>query len=138
MPGAAARNPNVLTADGLPPEIPAPGSPPPTLQEWSAVTREVTIRGSSAANCKTKMIREWLKVHCMRMGALIPTGVTANPPTGVQAFTFIGSDFTDLVVQIVRDRETHASFSWSNNATRELTLRWSAGAQRPTLYFSDR
>jgi hypothetical protein len=101
------------------------------------MTREVTVRGSSEANCKTKMIREWLKVHCSRTGALVPTMVTASPPVGVLAFTFVGNDFTDLVVQIVRDRETHASFSWSNNSTRELTLKWSIDAARPVLYFTE-
>src|SRR5262245_28692087 len=44
-PGAPPADPNVLAADGLPTFIPTPGSAPPTLAEWNAVTREVTVRG---------------------------------------------------------------------------------------------
>jgi hypothetical protein len=127
----------MLGGDGLPQEIPPPGSQPPALSDWNAVTREVTVRHSSEINCQTKMIREWLKVRCARKGAMIPTTVTSSPPVGVQAFTFNGNEFTDLVVQVVRGRDTRASFSWSNNMRRELTVNWSVGAPRPTLYFSD-
>jgi hypothetical protein len=133
---AAAPDPNVLAPDGMPAEIPAPGSSPPALQEWNAVTREVTVRGSSALNCQTKMIREWLKVRCARQDALVPTTVTSNPPVGVQAFTFNGRELTDLVVQVVRGKEAHATFSWSNNLRRELVVNWPGGAPRPTLYFA--
>ena len=100
----AAVDPSVLAADGLPVEIPAPGSPTPNLADWNAITREVTARGSSAVNCQTKMIREWLKVRCARKGDLIPATVTVSPPAGVLAFTFNGHEFTDLVVQVVRGR----------------------------------
>src|SRR5687768_13823004 len=44
----------------------APGgrSAVPTLDEWNAQTKEVTVRGSSKLNCETKMVREWLRVSC--------------------------------------------------------------------------
>jgi hypothetical protein len=36
----------------------------PTMGEWKAQTREVTVTGSSKLNCETKMVREWLRVSC--------------------------------------------------------------------------
>src|SRR4051812_11533891 len=43
----AATDPNARASDGLPLEIPATGSSPPTLPDWNAITQEVTVRGST-------------------------------------------------------------------------------------------
>jgi hypothetical protein len=49
---------------------PGPGLPEgrsfvPTDAEWRAAG-EVTVKGSTAAGCKTQIVREWLRVQCRR------------------------------------------------------------------------
>ena len=36
----------------------------PSTAEWDAQTKEVTVHGSSARMCETKMVREWLRISC--------------------------------------------------------------------------
>src|SRR5438094_905269 len=74
-PAPAHVDPGAMGPDGLPAVIPPPGSTPPTVAEWNAVTKEVTIKGSSALGCETKMLREWLRVSCHQKGSLTPTNV---------------------------------------------------------------
>jgi hypothetical protein len=56
-------------ADGLAAPAPLVASMPPGVTrlpspaEWGAV-KEVTVKGSTAAQCETKQVREWLRVRC--------------------------------------------------------------------------
>lgn len=52
-----------------PPPWPEGVTPMPSPAEWSAVA-ENQVKGSTAAGCETKQVREWLRVRC------------ANPPSG--------------------------------------------------------
>ncbi|MFO0592606.1 MAG: hypothetical protein U0441_33995 [Polyangiaceae bacterium] len=125
--------------DGLPAEIPPPGSQPPTVQEWNAVPREVTVRGSSKLNCETKMLREWLRASCHTSAAVgTPFMIDMSPPSGVQAFKFVGSGVASVVVQVVRGREFSANFIWDNGGAHqgaELFVKWPSDNPRPQMYF---
>jgi hypothetical protein len=139
---APVQNPNVLAQDGLPVIIPSPGSSPPSVAEWNSVLREVTVSGSSALNCETKMMREWLRVNCRRSGVNAPIDVRTEHSEGQQAYVYknIGT-LTSAVVQVVRGRQYRASFVWDSNGRHwgsTLTVSWPPGAPRPTLYFSGR
>lgn len=125
--------------DGLPAEIPPPGSQPPTVQEWNAVTREVTVRGSSKLNCETKMLREWLRASCHSSAAVgTPFMIDMAPPSGVQAFKFVGNGVASVVVQVVRGREFSANFIWDNGGAHQgagLFVKWPSDTPRPQMYF---
>lgn len=136
------QNPNVLAQDGLPVVIPGPGSSPPTVAEWDSVQREVTVSGSSALHCETKMMREWLRVNCRRNGVHAPIDVRSDHAEGQQAYVYknIGT-VTSAVVQVVRGKQYRASFVWDSGGRHwgsELHVSWPAGAPRPTMYFSGR
>lgn len=142
--GVAGTGPKTATADGtlgndgLPVTIPAPGSKPPTTEEWNAVTREVTVRGSSARNCETKMLREWLRVTCRKKGNDVPTGVVTKQSAGQQAYVFNSDGLASVVVQVVQAKEYKGTFSWTNNGSAksaDLVVSWPGGAPRPSLYF---
>ena len=130
---------NDQAADGLPTEIPPPGSPPPTPSEWQAVTKQVTVRGSSALKCETHMLREWLRVNCFENGFGAPTSLTARAVPGVQAYQTVRlGKKTSLVVQVVKNQTFRARFGWSDPAhpvIRTLVVTWPSGTARPRLYF---
>jgi hypothetical protein len=132
--------PQALAVDGLPVVIPPPGSPAPTNPEWDAVPREVTVAGSSALHCETKMLREWLRVVCRHLGPRHPLEVRALHNEGQQAFVYkLPGTVASTDVQVVRGKEYRALFTWEINGrhrTAELTVRWAAGAARPSLWFS--
>jgi hypothetical protein len=43
--------------------LPSGRSWPPTPDEWASES-EITVKGSSAAHCETKVVREWFRVRC--------------------------------------------------------------------------
>jgi hypothetical protein len=105
----------------------------PTIAEWNAVTKEVTVKGSSKLNCETKMVREWLRVSCRGKNHTggEPTGVTVVSGGGRgEDFAFTGSGVSSLVVRFVEGVDLKARFSWSD---RSHTLRvwWPRGAPEP-------
>lgn len=62
-PAPAAEKPSV-DEHGIP-AIPDGKSNPPTVAEWSAASEINTQEANSRAkDCFTKIVREWLKVHC--------------------------------------------------------------------------
>jgi hypothetical protein len=128
--------------DGLPEVIPPPSSAVPTLAEWSAVTREVTVRGSSRNNCETKMVREWLRVSCHKSASKgDPVEVEHELQGGQQAFKFAGPGVTSVVVQVIRGRTYKATFTWDNSGAMsgaELTVQWRSDAPRPEMFFTDK
>ena len=108
-------------------------SPVPTQDEWRAVTKEVTVRGSGALSCETKMLREWLRVSCRDKN---PTGGT---PTGVSVtsgggqgddFAFASGGVTSLVVRFVEGVSIDAVFTWTDES-RTLHIVWPRGAPEP-------
>lgn len=135
--GASRRGP-----DGLPVDIPRPSSTPPTLNEWNAVPWEITVTGSSALNCETKMVREWLRVSCRPKGGLVPIEVKSGPQNGLQAYVFNDSlKIASLVVQVVQGKSYSATFTFQEGRERwnqPLVVSWPSNAARPRIYFNPR
>src|SRR4051812_37398799 len=64
-PSASAAPGQGLANPGARPPAPPPGRTlMPTFDEWSSQRKEVTVKGSSALGCETKMVREYLRVSC--------------------------------------------------------------------------
>jgi hypothetical protein len=126
-----------IAPDGLPVNIPAPGSAAPTTAEWDAVTEEVTVKGSSALHCQTKMIREWLRVSCTPFEKVAPKSVTTAQSHGYQAFTGMFGTKASLVVQVVKGKLYVATFGWggSKSFSKDLAVNWAKG-DRPLIYFN--
>jgi hypothetical protein len=143
--GAALPTPNPTPApadatlmgpDGFPAVIPPPGSTPPTVAEWNAVTKEVTIKGSSALGCETKMLREWLRVSCHQKGTLKPTGVKTENSGGQQAFVGLFGTTSSAVVQVIKGREYSAIYTWDDKgsaSTAKLLIDWPSDHDRPVI-----
>jgi len=139
-PVAPAPATNEMANDGLPVVIPPPGSPAPTVAEWNAVHKEVTVRGSSSKGCETKMLREWLRVSCHATPGVTPTEVRTTTSSGQKAFVGTFGDKTSAVVQVVQGKDYTADFKWVSaaqaTATSTLHVSWRSDQQRPTFYFS--
>jgi len=134
-----AADPNQMAADGLPVEIPAPGSKPPTVAEWNSVTREIRVAGSSTRNCETKMLREWLRVSCRQAdGSLPPSNVKTLSSDGQQVFVGMFGTTASAVVQVIRGKSYRALFGWGTGSSAvgaNLVVNWPNGAARPTIAF---
>lgn len=140
VPVPVAPPPGALGADGLPLVIPPPTSAVPSLDEWNAVPREITVRRSSSLGCETKMLREWLRVSCRGRGSLgVPIAVYIHKQQGQQAYKFAtAGTVTSLVAQVVRGRSLEAEFVWENGGSHRgatLVVRWPRGAPKPVIAF---
>jgi hypothetical protein len=105
----------------------------PTIDEWNAVTKEVAVRGSSALNCETKMVREWLRVSCRGKNDSggEPTGVTLQSGGGRgDDFVFTGNGVASLVVRFVEGVDLKANFTWTDKR-HTLHVFWPRGAPEP-------
>lgn len=128
--------PDTLAADGLPIDIPAPGSPPPSVAEWNAVTRQIVVRNSTKLNCETWMLREWLKVNCHKNFKGEPIEARHVKQSGQQCFQYVGNGLASIVVQVVRGKQYQAQFIWDKGGSHtgaELTVSWLQGAPRPSI-----
>jgi lysophospholipase L1-like esterase len=124
-----------------PPPVPASGriaadrSLVPIPSAWKTVG-EVTVTGSSKANCETKRVREWLRVACRQDGrGLQPTDLRVEAGGG-DALTLVMPDATTLVAPLVPGEDLDVDFGWTTH-TRRLTVRWPDGAAAPTIGFGD-
>lgn len=114
---------------------PRPGrSPAPTLAEWNANQKEVTVKGSSALGCETKIVREYLRVSCRGKNDSggTPTGVVIRKGGRSEAFTYVGTGVATLVVPFVEGIDFTADFSWTDRS-HALVLKWPRGAPRPPM-----
>jgi hypothetical protein len=104
----------------------------PTVAEWSQVG-EVTVVGSSALNCETKAVREWVRVSCLDTSSSRgrPTGVTVTKGGG-KGDTFVHSSggIASLVFPFEEGREIAATFTWERES-HNFTAFWPRGAPRP-------
>jgi len=128
--------PFVMGPDGLPATIPGPGSAAPSVAEWSAVPKEITVKGSSALGCETKMLREWLRVSCHQKGSLTPTDVKTESSGGQQAYAGMFGKTASVVVQVVKGREYHARYSWDDKGKKssaKLVVDWPSDHPRPAI-----
>jgi hypothetical protein len=106
---------------------------PPTVAEWNAQTKEVAVRGSSALNCETKMVRKWLRISCRGKND------SGGEPTTVEVvkgggdgktFSFASAGVTSLVLPFVEGVDVEAVFGWSDKKMK-LHVFWPRGAPEP-------
>jgi len=104
-------------------------SAPPSPTEWMR-QRENLVRGSSAAGCETKAVREWLRVSCQtRLGGVEPVAIDlVSDPRG-EAMTVVSSDAATLVVPLLGGDRVEADFRWRDR-TQRLVLDGTASPQR--------
>lgn len=135
---AATPDSNAMGPDGLPVDIPSTRSAVPTVAEWAAVPREITVRKSTPLGCETKMVREWLRVSCRGKNNLGGTPLDVKKVAGCTADTYLFSSggITSLVTPVLRGKTCDAAFSWTMGAN-QLWVRWPNGAPRPTIAFQD-
>jgi hypothetical protein len=134
--------------------IPGPGLPPgrsrvPTPEELT-LAPEVTVKGSTAAHCSTRQLREWLLVWCTpRYGdikkdaefydyayfegqEIQPLGVRVN--RGEEALTGYSKErYATLVTPLVPGHAVEADFWWTDR-TERLTVTWQGDT--PVMAFS--
>jgi hypothetical protein len=128
--------------DGLPADIPAARSKVPTVAEWNAVPREISVARSTPLGCETKMVREWLRVSCRKDLAQpgydkLPQSITDQ--TGKTADTYTmekPGQLTSVVTPVLRGRTYRAKFHWETK-TQTLVVDWPSGAPRPVIKFED-
>jgi len=106
----------------------------PTLDEWSSQRKEVTVKGSSALGCETKMVREYLRVSCRGKNDSGGTPTNAKVTKGGrgEALTFAAVGVTSLIVPFVEGTDFAADFSWTDKS-HPLVVKWARGAPRPVV-----
>lgn len=132
-----AATPSVPQAAAPPPTdtpLPAGRTPVPTPAEWDALPKEVTVKGSSALSCETKMIREYLRVRCKGPNDTggTPKSIVIKKGGAAGALTSSGGGVTTLIVPFVMGTDFGAIFSWTDKSHR-LSVRWPNGAPMPTI-----
>jgi hypothetical protein len=117
-----------------PPDLPSGRSAVPGVAEWASA-KEITVKGSSALGCETKIIREWFRVSCR--GA----NDTGGTPTGVvvkrggnkgETFAFASGDVASLVFPWTEGTEIEAVFSWTDKS-HKLVATWPKGSPEPAV-----
>ena len=105
----------------------------PSTVEFDAVG-EVTVKGSSALGCQTKMVREWLRVSCSGKNDTggKPTTVTVDKGASSERFTFAQNGVTSLVTPFEDGTQVEATFSWTDKS-HKLVVSWPRGAPRPPV-----
>jgi hypothetical protein len=94
--------------------------------------REITVTGSSALSCETKMIREWLRISCRgpNDSGGTPTNVGVLRGGGAETYTFAQNGVTSLVLPFVEGVDLEARFSWTDKSAR-LYVTWPRGTPMP-------
>ncbi len=117
-----------------PPNLPSGRSPIPGVAEWASA-REITVKGSSALGCETKIIREWFRVSCRGKNDTggTPTGVVITRGGGHgDTFAFASGDVTSLVFPWADGTEIEAVFSWTDKS-HKLVAVWPHGSPEPAV-----
>ncbi|HVK68833.1 MAG TPA: hypothetical protein VM694_30455 [Polyangium sp.] len=141
-PSAAA-----ATTQAAPAETTAPVAPPatalpprpgrssmPTLAEWSSQQKEVTVKGSSALGCETKIVREYLRVSCHGKNDTggTPTNVVVKKGGRGEALTYASPGVASLIIPFVDGIDFAADFSWTDKS-HTLTVKWPKGSEKPAI-----
>ena len=129
----AAALAKVLAAPAPPAAVASDRSPVPVPAVWQ-LAPEAIVTGSTAANCETKRVREWLRVLCTQgNGQMRPTGVTLDRDDTHEAMAMTMPHGVSLVIPLVPGDEVAATVTWPDR-TRVLHVRWTGGGQ-PALGF---
>jgi serine/threonine protein kinase len=107
-------------------------SPVPTVADWNVVG-EVTVTGSTALSCETKMIREWLRISCRGTTDTggTPTSVEVKRGADPNTYTFAADNVTSLVLPYLEGTSVEALFSWTDKS-KKLLITWPRGTPLPT------
>lgn len=113
--------------------LPPGRSPVPAPSEYAAA-REVTVKGSSALKCETKMIREWLRVTCRGKNDTggTPTTVQVTKGGRGETITFAANGVTSLITPVVEGTDFEAKFSWTDKS-HALVVKWAKKAPKPII-----
>lgn len=105
----------------------------PTSAEFDKAA-EVTVKGSTALGCETRVVREWLRVSCRGKNDTggTPVLVRVGRGAGPDVHTFANGGITSLVLPYVEGVDVTAIFSWTNKSHR-LVVSWPRGAPKPTV-----
>ncbi len=118
------------------PNLPArPGrSAMPTLAEWNTQQKEVTVKGSTALNCETKIVREYLRVSCKGKNDSggTPTDIIINKGGHGETYTYVNGGITSLVVPFVEGINFEAYFGWTDKG-HDLAISWPRGSKQPDV-----
>jgi hypothetical protein len=138
--GAPNPRPVAMGADGLPAEIPKPGSPLPTAAEWDAAPRPIRTFGEAPLACDARMVREWLRVRCAAKGALDPKAVATTTPNGHEEHVGMHDGVATFVVRVVRGTAWRGRVVYATQRVPEMfavLAEWPARDARPAVGYVD-
>ena len=126
---APTETPPAAAAKPLPPGR----TPVPSLSEYAAA-REVTVKGSSALKCETKMVREWLRLTCRGKNDTggTPTTVVITRGGRGETITFAAGGVTSVITPVLEGTDFEARFSWTDKS-HALVVRWGRGKPKPII-----
>jgi hypothetical protein len=127
-----------LNGEGLP----ATPSSPPAEADWASATEVGASRGALSKDCKAKLVREWLRVTCVRSPGV---GLVAGDPalvklrSGFQESPLEMTSVADVAVR--RGASTIVSFVSADIGTTSVTaaeglvvqVGWRDGEPHPLL-----
>jgi hypothetical protein len=134
--GAHLARPTAYGADGLPADIPRPGSPAPTDAEWAAVTRPIRTTGEPPLACEAKMLREWVRVRCAAKGPQEPKAVGTITPNGHEEHVAMRDGAAELVARVVRGATYRGRVVYAVARVPQMfavVVDWPAKEPRPTI-----
>ena len=135
--GHAALAQAILEAMNRPPKpksalaLPQGRSWVPTEDEWRR-EKECTVKGSTAAGCETKLVREWLRVRCLPSEEDNLDNIEVLQG-GHGDWRTYQNDGATLVIPFVEGETAKARFVWSKVA-RELVLDFPKGGARAMVF----
>jgi hypothetical protein len=98
--------------------------------EWASA-KEVTVSGSSALGCETKVVKETLRVLCGQKAALDQINVTKESPKNVGRLDKTKRG-TALLVSLAEGAHLEATFAFTDGTSRRLLLDWPKGQPMPS------
>ena len=130
----AAATAAATAAPVAPAPLPAGRSTAPTLAEWNSLKKEVTIKGSSALKCETKIVREYLRISChgKNDSGGTPRAVKVLRGGHGEALVYAAPGVTSLVVPYIEGTDLEAVFSWTDKAYK-LKAAWPKGSKQPAI-----
>jgi hypothetical protein len=135
VPAAAAATSAVAPKKHTASELPPGRSEQPTVAEWAGQKKEVSVKGSSALKCETKMVREYLRVSCHGKTDTggTPTAIKVTKG-GREALAFANADakIASLIVPFVEGTRVEATISWTDKSY-PLKLEWPKGSKMPVV-----
>ncbi|EYF08434.1 hypothetical protein [Chondromyces apiculatus] len=121
------------SASGSAASSPDARTPMPAADEFKDAP-EVTVTGSTARHCETRMVREWLRVRCT------PSGESDSKPSdiilrkgGAEVYRTVAPGVTNLLFRFVPGTDVEAAFTWSEDDTYKFISQWPRGAPRPPV-----